>query len=257
MEVRLAAIGMQEQAVEALRRDLAGVSSSVAKVSASLDGVEEGLKAHDEQLSANSTLVQSLSDSLDEARAECASAAEASQKLGERATALESEVTVGLEEQRGLKLKAEEHDAALQKLEEGLARARAEASQRGAHDATAKKQQAEIQRLTEEVKVLKEMLDAFNDKGASATARCLSCYSRRSQQHNRFTVGTDGKAYFRTGNGETVSLGRLQGLGSSLPLGASGASAASFRRSASPTRSASPAPVLSRSLLGASASSLL
>merc|ERR1712032_241459 len=85
-------------------------------------------------------------------------------------------------------------------------------------EALAKKELNNTTRLNSEVDAIKTMLEEFRDKGASGTARCLSCYSRRHQRANRFEIGTDGKCYLKVGNSDaTINLGRLGGLGSTLP----------------------------------------
>merc|ERR1712217_276651 len=76
---------------------------------------------------------------------------------------------------------------------------------------------ADSAKMREELAALQGQMEDFNDKGSSATARCLVCFSRRAQNPNKIVVGTDGKTYFQTAGGQ-VNLGRLgiPGMSSSM-----------------------------------------
>jgi chromosome segregation ATPase len=100
---------------------------------------------------------------------------------------------------------------ALARLEAQLKELRNQSQQDGvmrkAIEALTDKEAADVKRLEHQVQALMGKMTQFEDKGASGTARCLSCYSRRAQLTNSIVIGSDGKTYLKSAEG--ASVGRL------------------------------------------------
>jgi len=199
-----------------------GMSGNVANTAKQLDAAEARAHSQAEQLFSMQDAMQALKSSLHAVKEDC----EAHKGFGEQLAALEEKTA---EARRDAEAKEAARDAAAQDLHQNMrdmqaktqaqaASQRSDAGLRAQLEALAKKELNNSTRLNGELDAIKSQLEEFQDKGASGTARCLSCYSRRQQRENRFEVGTDGKCYFKVGNGDsTINLGRLGGLGSTLP----------------------------------------
>merc|ERR1711879_407769 len=74
-------------------------------------------------------------------------------------------------------------------------------------DALDQRENADVRRLDSQMQQVMGKMTQFEDKGASGTARCLSCYSRRAQLTNSIVIGSDGKTYLKAADGTNV--GRL------------------------------------------------
>merc|ERR1712039_143092 len=167
-----------------------------------------------EQLLQLSESLESLRKELEAVQAECttglAAGVERDTQLGDKMTSVETEVTVGLED---LTRKEAADAEAIKRLEDGLRKVAAESGLRGVIEDLKKKLAAQ----SAELESLQAQMGDFMDKGSSATARCLVCYSRRAQNPNKIVVGTDGKTYFQTSGGQ-VNLGRLNAPGLSQSM---------------------------------------
>jgi len=203
---------LEEEAVKSL-------SSDMAKTAKQLDATEARAHSQAEQLFSMQDAMQALKNSLHAVKEDC----EANKSLGEQLAALEEKTA---EARLDAEAKEAARDAATQDTlrtmqahaQTQAASQRSDAGLRAQLEALTKKEMNNTTRLNGELDSIRSQLEEFQDKGASGTARCLSCYSRRHQRENRFEVGTDGKCYFKVGNSDaTISLGRLGGLGSTLP----------------------------------------
>jgi len=121
------------------------------------------------------------------------------------------------------------------------------------------KQATDFLRLTRELKEIQAFLQAMRTAGASATARCLSCFSAKYQESNKILMGADGKVYKRrpmtpTGTqqqpppeGPPIDAWGANPMPGAIPVGsgrstpAQGAPGASLRKVRSDRVSASPA----------------
>jgi len=134
----------------------------------------------------------------------------------ERIKALEAELA-GLKaslEENGVMNCSEELKrmaASLAQLESQLKELRNKSQQdnvlQKALNALGEKEAADVKRLDSQLMALMGKMTQFEDKGASGTARCLSCYSRRAQLTNSIVIGSDGKTYLKSSDG--VNVGRL------------------------------------------------
>lgn len=194
--------------VDDLQRQLTKATGSLTET---VTGMQASLSKHEEQLAQLTESLETLRKGLDAVQTECtmglAAGVEKDTQLGEKITTVESEVTVGLEE---LTRKEAADAEAIKRLEDALRKVAQESGLRGLIDELKKKLAAQAEQLAG----LTGQMAAFDDKGSSGTARCLSCYSKRAQNPNKIVVGSDGKTYFQTSGGQ-VNLGRLGGQGMS------------------------------------------
>eukprot|EP00927_Polykrikos_kofoidii_P077852 TRINITY_DN74756_c0_g1_i1.p1 TRINITY_DN74756_c0_g1~~TRINITY_DN74756_c0_g1_i1.p1 ORF type:complete len:669 (-),score=138.37 TRINITY_DN74756_c0_g1_i1:135-2141(-) len=64
-------------------------------------------------------------------------------------------------------------------------------------DSLSQKEALDVQRLNRENLHMQITVNALLAKGAAGTARCLSCFDKRSQENNKVMMGSDGKLYKR------------------------------------------------------------
>lgn len=149
-----------------------------------------------------------------EARRNSIEALAASRRLDGQVTELDRRLSLGLQEMQGttqqlqgaaqeLQDSTQEHATttaeAIRKLEQGLkgledlARRELQPSIRGLKEQEA----ADANRLSRDVRELQHHIVAIRTAGASATARCLSCFNQRYQEANKVVIGVDGKVYKR------------------------------------------------------------
>eukprot|EP00928_Gymnodinium_smaydae_P038274 TRINITY_DN26429_c0_g1_i1.p1 TRINITY_DN26429_c0_g1~~TRINITY_DN26429_c0_g1_i1.p1 ORF type:complete len:395 (-),score=117.33 TRINITY_DN26429_c0_g1_i1:67-1251(-) len=209
---------------EAKRRKL---ERAIEEVSDSCNGrleeMEESAKAAAAKMAAQEQRLAEASETSQqalaqgtEARAAANEAAEGATSALERATALDALSKQLSDDLQELRLAIEKDEKmkgfadALGRLDASLKDLRSKdqgAALRSLIDALSDKEAADVMRLTKEINNLINKLSGFLDKGASATARCLSCFDRRSQMHNTIVVGSDGKTYLKSAEG--VNIGRL------------------------------------------------
>eukprot|EP00747_Dinoflagellata_sp_TGD_P018538 gnl/TRDRNA2_/TRDRNA2_126565_c0_seq1.p1 gnl/TRDRNA2_/TRDRNA2_126565_c0~~gnl/TRDRNA2_/TRDRNA2_126565_c0_seq1.p1 ORF type:complete len:409 (-),score=105.16 gnl/TRDRNA2_/TRDRNA2_126565_c0_seq1:11-1237(-) len=250
--------GQLDRRVADLGAQLNDINDSI---NAKLKEHDGQLEAHTVELSAHSESLKALTEALEAARVEAANALKDSEEaLGVRIGNLET-VEAGHFEELSAAVAKQVDPNRVVRLEQAVKLLREAEDARedpgpridALHNLTVELQKL-VEKLRRENNALKERVAAFLDKGASATVRCLSCSSRKMQQASGVIVGTDGKAYLRTGQGSTVNLGRIPNAGLSVGFNVPGSksdnglgsspsspSLPSISRSSSPQRHASPA----------------
>jgi len=234
MKEELARMGKVDQKLDELTGDL-------AKVKTIAENAAEAIKSEVlPKFAPIEQSVQSLRDALEAAKKEnAASLEEQATKFQEQLVKVDADFKVADEEIKKLVTESDaDNKERIQKVDDAL-RAYAEKNNvRGMVEALQKKLNSEIAAIRDELGPLSEALKNMSDEGSSATVRCLSCATKKPTMGSSFTIGTDGKTYFRSSDGNNVNLGRvnlpsLQGSGNQRQMG----------RSMSPqSRSMSPQP---------------
>eukprot|EP00927_Polykrikos_kofoidii_P068173 TRINITY_DN63546_c0_g1_i1.p1 TRINITY_DN63546_c0_g1~~TRINITY_DN63546_c0_g1_i1.p1 ORF type:complete len:423 (+),score=91.46 TRINITY_DN63546_c0_g1_i1:317-1585(+) len=202
----------------ALDQSIFGLSARVDKVCDDMTEAEKTLLTHQEEFNTAAESRKDMGASLEQVKTASADNAASIGNLNDRASTLEGlerELQSGIEElRRTLERLAEKEELMkvgqdVQRIDRGIRelKSKDQGDLRGLFDALASKEASDVQRITKELNVLQSRLGSFLDKGASATARCLSCFDRRVQLHNTIVVGSDGKTYLKNLDG--VSVGRL------------------------------------------------
>lgn len=213
-----------------------GLANSLDSLKESVDQVDSRTRAQEEQLTKLPPGLDDALQDLETFKAQCteakAASEAASEALDKRLSELDAKVKSDIE---GLAKKESADAAAIKRLEDAVRAVQANSNLRGMIEALAAKMESDMGPLRRQLNELTARLNAFLDKGASATANCLCCGGTRATKHNKFMTGTDGKTYFRSANGDTVNLGRLASSMSSNLIVPSGGSPG--RRVLSPVRS--------------------
>jgi len=204
-----AIIKTQEKAAEKVD----GLAQHLDDTAKKLGNVQETVDLHEKKLTGEvQPKLRKLSDGLDGVRGNFEDEKTKSQQ---RLNKVEADMTKRLEELRGTVAKMPDPAdfaalrQAVDRVEDAVKNAKPGTPKDidAVLDVIKQKQGEQQQKLTNEVKTLKAQMESFLDTGASGTARCLSCFSRRAQKLPNIVVGTDGKTYIKGNQGE--NLGRL------------------------------------------------
>lgn len=246
MQEELARMGKLDQKVDELTGDL-------AKVKTTSDNADEAIKNTIlPKYASMEQSVQELKDALDAAKKEnAANFEEQAAKIQEQLAKVAADFTAADEEVKKLLSQSDaDNKDRIQKVDDALKAYAEKNNVRGQLEALQKKLNSEIAAIRDELGPIAEALKSMSDEGSSATVRCLSCASQRPTMGSSFTIGTDGKTYFRSSDGNNVNLGRVN-----LPSLQGSSNQKMMNRSISPvSRSVSPAPKASRPRPGLSGS---
>eukprot|EP00931_Biecheleriopsis_adriatica_P115468 TRINITY_DN91254_c0_g1_i1.p1 TRINITY_DN91254_c0_g1~~TRINITY_DN91254_c0_g1_i1.p1 ORF type:complete len:422 (+),score=125.98 TRINITY_DN91254_c0_g1_i1:78-1268(+) len=226
------------------------LSGDIAKVATTAKEAGDGVKKAEEKHAALVETVQQLREALEAAKKESSEGlAAATTQIQEQLSKVEADfATADAELKAALEAKDAANQERIRKVDEAFKAFAASMNFKDQIAALQKKLMSEIQALRDELGPLQEALKNMADTGSSATVRCLSCSTKRPTNSSSFTIGTDGRTYFRTSDGNNVNLGRIN-----LPsLGGShhNRSISPSSRSVSPTRTKATSPLKSRSGTG-------
>jgi len=186
-------LGAMIESVGQLEQDMASVQQTlrdhaskteVADMSTAVDEISAMLK----ELETNSTRTRKeLISTSEEVQHQCLKIAEVSSDLNSRVSVLEN-----------TKPAANPHLEQLGAMMESVGQLEQELSSLQAKiEDIIEKEGLDVSRLGSSLDEIRSRLRSLLDKGASATARCLSCREVRTQNELNMIIGTDGKTYRR------------------------------------------------------------
>eukprot|EP00930_Biecheleria_cincta_P069886 TRINITY_DN57563_c0_g1_i1.p1 TRINITY_DN57563_c0_g1~~TRINITY_DN57563_c0_g1_i1.p1 ORF type:complete len:397 (+),score=119.69 TRINITY_DN57563_c0_g1_i1:84-1274(+) len=232
MKEELARMGKVDQKVDELTGDL-------AKIKAVAEKAEEAIRSEVlPKFVSIEQSVQSLRDALEAAdKKNGAAIEEQAAKFQEQLVKVDADFKAADEELKKLLADSDaDNKQRIQKVDDALKAYAERNNVRGMVEALQKKLNSEIAAIRDELGPLAEALKNMSDEGSSATVRCLTCATKKPTMGSSFTIGTDGKTYFRSSDGNNVNLGRVN-----LPSLQGGVNQRNMARSMSPgSRSLSP-----------------
>lgn len=204
-------VDLQSQltALNKVNSAVADLSTKLQKLQTSMEVAQSTLRDHEVQLGVCHEAFKPVVRDLETATADIAVVDAFSKNVAEKVTVLDNEHTVSREELQVVVQKEAADKVAIDKLEDAVRSLQANSNLRSLLDALSRKQAADMDSLRDEMQLLQNALSAQAEKGAAGTVRCFSCSSVVANSNGKFTIGTDGRTYFKCSDGNTVGLGKI------------------------------------------------